>query len=82
MRVHLLILFTNHKKLFNYDILKLIFIFTLFTSSVYSYEVVESIDSVEDTNLKIIKLLNNLTEDKIEPLEKTRGFSYRYSPVW
>ena len=117
MRLHLLILFTNHKKLFNYGILKLmrlfqkvnfynfisknprlfsnyahkniiivvaslIFNFTLFTSSVYSYEVVESLDSVEDTNLKIIKLLNNLTEDKIEPIEKTRGFSYRYSPVW
>jgi hypothetical protein len=105
---------TNHKKLFNFGILKLmkllqkvdfcnfisknpklfstyphkniiivvaslIFNFTLFTSSVYSYEVVESLDSVEDTNLKIIKLLNNLTEDKVEPLEKTRGFSYRYS---
>jgi hypothetical protein len=82
MRVHLLNLFINHKKLFNYGILKLIFSFTLLTSSVYSYEVVESLDSVEDTNLKIIKLLNNLTEDRVEPLEKTRGFSYRYSPVW
>jgi hypothetical protein len=59
-----------------------IFSFILLTTSVYSYEVVESLDSVEDTNLKIIKLLNNLTEDRVEPLEKTRGFSYRYSPLW
>jgi hypothetical protein len=52
------------------------------SSTIYSYEVVESVDTVEDTNLKVIRLLNHLTEDRITPLEKTRGFNYRYTPVW
>lgn len=60
-----------------------IFVFLFLTSfSLFSYEVVESVDTVEDTNLKVIRLLNHLTEDRIVPLEKTRGFNYRYAPAW
>lgn len=60
------------------------FVFILFITgtTLFSYEVVESLDTVEDTNLKIIKLLNHLTDDRIVPLEKTRGFNYRYAPAW
>ncbi len=38
----------------------------------------ESPTSVEDTNLKIIKLLNKITDDSVVSLESTGGFNYRY----
>lgn len=38
----------------------------------------ESPATVEDTNLKIVKLLNKITDDSIVSMENTGGFNYRY----
>lgn len=65
-----------------YRIITFLLVLYLVASPLFAFEIIESQDSVEDLNLKTVKLLNKLTEDKIEPVEKTRGFNYRYSPVW
>ena len=61
-----------------------IILFLIFLSyiPILSFEVIKTQDTVEDTNLKVIKLLNNLTDDGVDLVDKTRGFNYRYSPVW
>lgn len=59
-----------------------IFFFFIIFNPIFSFEIIESSESVEDLNLKAVKLLNDLTDEKIQPLEKTRGFNYRYSPYW
>ena len=59
-----------------------LFFIILYSIPILSFEVIETQDTVEDTNLKVIKLLNNLTEDRVDLVDKTRGFNYRYSPLW
>jgi hypothetical protein len=60
----------------------ILFLLFLFSIPILSFEVIETQDTVEDTNLKVIKLLNNLTDDGVDLVDKTRGFNYRYSPLW
>ncbi len=50
----------------------------LFTIQLSSSESFESSASIEDTNLKIVKLLNKITDNSIVSLESTGGFNYRY----
>lgn len=50
----------------------------LFSLQLGASESFESPTSVEDTNLKIIKLLNKITDDSVVSLESTGGFNYRY----
>ncbi len=57
-------------------------LFLSYSVSIFSFEVIETQETVEDTNLKVIKLLNNLTDDRVDLVDKTRGFNYRYSPLW
>lgn len=57
----------------------LIYLFVLFSFfQLSASESFESPASVEDTNLKIVKLLNKITDNSILPVESTGGFNYRY----
>ena len=58
--------------LFFYSLL----IFYSFT--LYASESFETPATVEDTNLKVVRLLNKITENSIQSMESTRGFNYRY----
>lgn len=55
----------------------LILIFFIF-NRIDSSELVETKYSIEDTNLRLIKILNKITDNSIKPIEKTSGFNYRY----
>ncbi len=59
---------------------RIIFIYCLFifTFSLYSSESFESSMTVEDTNLRVVKLLNKITDNSIRIMESTGGFNYRY----
>ncbi|MCB1143534.1 MAG: hypothetical protein H7A24_11400 [Leptospiraceae bacterium] len=65
--------------------MKLPFLFLLVFLSIFpgfASEVIESQYSIEDTNLRITKLLNHITDDSIRLEDKTRGFNYHYTPRW
>ena len=62
----------------NLFILVLIFSF----QGLFSAEILEVKGTVDDTNLKILKILSNVTEDSFYSQEKTRGFVNRYSDKW
>jgi hypothetical protein len=49
-----------------------------FVTQLSASESFESPATVEDTNLKIVKLLNKITDDSIVSMETTGGFNYRY----
>lgn len=51
-------------------------------SSLFSADILESPEQVEDANLKLILILNNLTEGQIVQEAKTKGFEYRYKSKW
>ncbi len=53
-------------------------LFFLFFTEIYSSELVETKYTIEDTNLRLIKILNKITDNSIKPVEKTSGFNYRY----
>jgi len=57
-----------------------IFIAILILSSTFAMasESFESPSSVEDTNLKVVKLLNKITDNSLRSIESTGGFNYRY----
>ena len=48
------------------------------TLSSFANEVVETKYTVEDANLRVLKILNKLTKDSVKPVDKTSGFNYRY----
>lgn len=64
------ILFKAH----TFAYLLILFLVTQLSAS----ESFESPATVEDTNLKIVKLLNKITDDSIVSMETTGGFNYRY----
>ncbi|MDX1961045.1 MAG: hypothetical protein SFU98_20920 [Leptospiraceae bacterium] len=53
-----------------------------FFDAIFSTEALESPEPVEDVNYKVVKILNKITEDTVIPLEKTKGFNYRYGTKW
>lgn len=53
-------------------------LFFLLLTEIYSSELVETKYTIEDTNLRLIKILNKITDNSIKPVEKTSGFNYRY----
>ena len=53
-------------------------LFFLLCIKISSSELVETKYSIEDTNLRLIKILNKITDNSIKPVEKTSGFNYRY----
>lgn len=57
-----------------------LFAIALFFSvmQIYSSESFECNTTVEDTNLKVVKLLNKITDNSIRSMESTGGFNYRY----
>lgn len=58
--------------------LRILLLLFLTALPAYSSEVIEVADNVEDVNYKVVKLLNQITNYEIEPVEKTGGFNYRY----
>ena len=50
-----------------------LFIFYSFT--LYASESFETPATVVDTNLKVVRLLNKITENSIQSMESTRGFN-------
>ena len=50
----------------------------LSSTFVMASESFESPTSVEDTNLKVVKLLNKITDNSLRSIESTGGFNYRY----
>jgi hypothetical protein len=59
-----------------------VFVALFISQTVFASELIESADSVDDVNFKVVKILNKITEDSIIPMEKTRGFNYRYATRW
>ncbi len=59
------------------------FLFVLFffisIRGLFSAEIIETSSTVEDMNIKILKILSHVTEDKFYSEEKTRGFVHRYT---
>ncbi|MCB1189460.1 MAG: hypothetical protein H7A23_02130 [Leptospiraceae bacterium] len=50
--------------------------------STYSSEVIETNQSVENANKSVKIFLNTLTKKKYVSENKTKGFTYRYTPKW
>ncbi len=55
---------------------------SFFTLSIFSSEVIETNQSVENTNKGIKVFLNTLTKKTFVLENKTKGFNYRYVPKW
>jgi hypothetical protein len=63
--------------------LKFIYLFLFIIGlPVYTSEIIESSEPIEDLNLTVVQLLNQITDDSIKPIDKTRGFNYRYKPYF
>ncbi|HMV42075.1 MAG TPA: hypothetical protein PK079_09630 [Leptospiraceae bacterium] len=56
----------------------IVFLLSVPFSPLFSSESFESSASVEDANLKVVKLLNKITDNSIRSMESTGGFNYRY----
>jgi len=50
----------------------------LIAGQVSASESFETSNTIEDTNLKVVKLLNKITDNSIRSMESTGGFNYRY----
>ncbi|MCE9498999.1 MAG: hypothetical protein K8R21_00530 [Leptospira sp.] len=59
-----------------------LFVCLFYTTTVFSAEIIEIPGTIEDNNLKIIKVLSMITDNSFSAPDKTRGFHYRYSDKW
>jgi hypothetical protein len=50
--------------------------------SLLSKEVMDTTESVEEVNLKILQFLNDFSENSVKSVDKTDGFNYRYKPYF
>jgi hypothetical protein len=57
---------------------KFLLLFFVLIHFLFSAELVETPYTIEDANLRVLKILNKITDNSIKPVEKTSGFNYRY----
>jgi hypothetical protein len=62
--------------------MKFIFFLLLFTFKLFSSELVELPEKVDDANIRLLKVLTHITDGEIRKVDKTRGFDYRYASKW
>ncbi|HMY66642.1 MAG TPA: hypothetical protein PL048_18645 [Leptospiraceae bacterium] len=60
----------------------LFILFFMLGLSLSANETIELTENVEDANYKVVRLLNRLSDNTTVPVEKTRGFNYRYATAW
>ena len=58
------------------------YLILLFPFSLWASEVFEFYGNIKDANLKVVKVINNISEDTLFESEKTYGFDYRYNLKW